>query len=368
MRLKTLNGAPLCADLDFSPQALLPPEVLLEEGFWDPKTAQDTDTPPKWRHLTPKEARLHSGWSQPYLPSSGIHGNDPDISFGVPGVGASPPYFPDDTTNLDTTIQFEDTTITDGDFVEQSLIFHDNLVSSQIESSDHGDRTVSASSFLGSSFETGTPNMDSFKDQSTQAPILQVPSSVKLTSLGSLPTAKHLRSIHPQTPTPNILCALASPPEDREVTVKKSGHRMHLREITVADDTATGFKISFWSRPPGTNRPQNALHQTLERIRVGDILLLRNIALNTFRDNVYGQSLNPSIARVRTSIEILMSSSGVSSRQLGALPASVVGTFMRVKNWAKKHIASETPRRSKRTAKNSDTYDDALPPDTMESV
>lgn len=154
---------------------------------------------------------------------------------------------------------------------------------------------------------------------------------------------------------------------------------MQLREIIVADDTKGGFKVSFWQKPSAGSEPQNALRQTLQRIKAGDILLLRNIALNTFRDNVYGQSLNLSIARVQTSVQVLMSGTGVSSRQLGALPAPVVTAFMRVKKWANVHVASDVHRKrkdesqisnrsTKRSFRSVGNYDEELPPDTMEPI
>ncbi|KAF2449119.1 hypothetical protein P171DRAFT_336047, partial [Karstenula rhodostoma CBS 690.94] len=264
-------------------------------------------------------------------------------------------------------------------FVHHSLIFHDTLLSSQIAPGGLVDGAVTSQSFVATSFESTTSiSMDSFQRSNTDVPILQIPTTLKLTALGTLPSAAHLRRIYPQTPTPNFLCVLAAPPEDREVFVRKGGYRMRLREITVADDTRSDFKITFWQKPQKTGDSQNVLGHALQRIKAGDILLLRNIALNAFRDDVYGQSLNPSIARVQSSIEILMSSGGISSRQLGALPAPVVTAFMRVKKWASAHVASDVPglkkrkdesqrsnRYAKRSLRSSYAHDETLPPDTM---
>jgi hypothetical protein len=159
---------------------------------------------------------------------------------------------------------------------------------------------------------------------------------------------------------------------------------MDLYEITVADDTKSGFKVTFWIRPLGDSneqsRRQQPLLQTLQALRVGDILLLRNIALTSYRDTVHGQSLNPSIARARTTIDVLMKSTGVSARCLEGLPEIVVEAFKRVKQWARTHVAVTdggsrkrrgtstgrgTPR--KRTPASS-FHDESLPPDTMESI
>ncbi|KAF1977324.1 hypothetical protein BU23DRAFT_550654 [Bimuria novae-zelandiae CBS 107.79] len=381
MRLKTLNGAPLRADLDFSADALLPSDEATKFFYEDaPRIGNVEDAAFKWRHVTSKDQRLRSEWSQPYLPTGGFHESDTEVSFAVPGVGASLDANEDDTTILDTTATFEETSFGEEEFVHHSLIFHDSLLSSQIASVGASNHMTTSQSFLSTSMDsTSGIDMNSFQNSNSDGPILQVPTTLKLTTLGALPSAAHLRRIYPQTPTPNILCVLTAAPEDREVFVKKGGYRMRLREITVADDTKSGFKVSFWQKPSNGSESQNALSYALQRVKAGDILLLRNIALNAFRDDVYGQSLNLSITRVRTSIEILMSGGGISSRQLGALPAPVVTALMRVKKWANTHVASDTASRKKRKdeseissrftkrfLRSSDMHDEMLPPDTME--
>jgi hypothetical protein len=386
MRLKILNGAPLCEHLDFSPDALLDIEVVGKALYRDPKRSAidgSTAPPAKWRRLASKGTRPQTGFSQPYLPRGAFHGSNPDLSFSVLNNIEDTSELPsDDTLNMDTTLFQSEI---EG-FVEHSLVFHDTLLSSQINVTvdDAGDRTVSSQSFLGNSFASIRSDQES-KSQThpdTQGgPILQVPSTLTLTSLASLPSAAHLRSIYPQTPTPNILCVLSTPPEDREIFVKKGGYRMNLREITVADDTrSSGFKISFWFRPSpkDNNNLQNILINTIGRAKVGDILLLRNIALNHWRDNVDGQSLNPSITRVKTTAQILMSGDGaISNRQLGALPAPVVERFVKVKRWAQKHVAPDSRKRKqleelrrpgKRSRRGEDALEECLPPNTMESV
>lgn len=379
MRLKTLNGAPLQASLDFTPDVLLDPH---EAARFLPSDCLPTDLaqdpPLKWRHVAPREHRLRSDWSQPYLPDGGLNGDDPPLSFLIPGVGASFDAYPEDTSNFDTMMTINEAPFDDIRFVHHSLVFHDTLLSSQIAPGGLVDGTGTSQSFVGTSFESTTSiSMDSWN---ADVPILHVPTTLKLTALGALPSVAHLRRIYPQTPTPNFMCVLTAPPEDREVFVKKGAYRMRLREIVVADDTRSDFKITFWQRPKVDDSP-NSLSHVLQRVKPGDILLLRNIALNAFREDVYGQSLNPSIARVQTSIEILMSSGGISSRQLAALPGPVVAAFMRVKKWASAHVASDVPglkkrknesqrsnRSDKRSLRSSNAHDRTLPPDTMEST
>ncbi|KAF2130393.1 hypothetical protein P153DRAFT_375154 [Dothidotthia symphoricarpi CBS 119687] len=384
MRLKLLNGAPLCEHLDFSEGSLLSVDRCKAFHATARQAASNGEHAAeelKWRHLAAKNTRLHTGWSQPYLP--GNSQADITLSFSIPNIGQSS-ILPEFNTSIpdDTTATFlEDETEVDG-YLEHSLTFHSNLVSSQIAQDDN---TISSSSFLTTSFGTTTSEPDSPSTLNEHAILLQVSPTMSVTALASLPSAQHIRSIYPQTPTPNLLCALMTTPERREVFVRKGAYNMNLWEITVADDTASNFKVSFWLRPPreSNNEQANAqslLLQTLERARVGDILLLRNIALTSFRDAVYGQSLNPAITRARTNIDVLASSSGVAVAQLGGLPAAVVETFVRVKRWARAHVAADSAGVRKRkgslakrdgSAKRlggTPLYDDSLPPDTMEGL
>lgn len=387
MRLKTLNGAPLCEQLDFAAESLLEPEEavrFLYEGSTQPSSHESTSASLKWRRLAAKDEALRTGWSQPYLPVGAMQGSNSEFPFPVPGYAGSAGLAIEDTTNFDTTTTFPSIRSFVDDFVHHSLTFHDTLLSSQVAAPEDADRTVSSSSFLSTSFETASTGLDTQSEDHSQFPLLRVPPNLALTPLGSLPSPQHLHSIYPQTPTPNILCVLAAPPTDREVVIRRGGYKMNLREITVADDTRAEFKVSFWGRPRGEEDPQDDVAQTLDRVKVGDILLLRNIALNVYRNDVFGQSLRRSIMRVRTSIDVLMSAGGFSSRQLGALPPAITANFTRVKRWAAIHIASDlgdsrkrkadhqkpkgSTKRSTRSNKRYDANDETLPPDTLEAV
>jgi hypothetical protein len=386
MRLKTLNGAPLREHLDFSDRTLL--DITKCSGFgvaaWNGQSTED-DATLKWRDIGLINARLRTGWSQPFLPGTGLHGVGFGHSFTIPGLEQSSALSEYDTTNLDTTVTLDEQTSAADDYLQHSLIFHDTLLSSQVIQDATADNTVSSSSFLTTSFSTTTSGLNSPSPVDSQVLLLQVPTAMAITPLGLLPSALHLRSIYPQTPTPNFLCALMTTPERREVLVRKGGYKMDLWEIAVGDDTHSNFKVTFWLRPPReSNNEQNhtnvQLLQILERLRVGDIILLRNIALTSFRDTVYGQSLNTAITRARTSVDVLMKSGGVSAGQVSGLPAPVVEMFMRTKRWARAHVAGDTDNTRKRKDGPSKEYistkrsfgssarEEALPPDTMEAV
>jgi hypothetical protein len=383
MRLKLLNGAPLREHLKFNNESLL--DVADCDCFhtraWNGRSTEE-EVALKWRDIGLKHTRLHTGWSQLYLPGSGMQGAHHQNSFAIPGIEESSALPHYDTTNLDTTLTLDEDPSAADDYLQHSLIFYDTLMSSQVVQDIAEDNTVSSSSFL-TSFGTTSSATSSPSPMDSHVLVLQVPPAIAVTPLGSLPSAQHLRSIYPQTPTPNFLCALMTTPERREVFVRKGGYRMDLWEIIVGDDTRSNFKVTLWLRPPreSNNEQPHAqvqLLQTLESLQVGNILLLRNIALTSFRDAVYGQSLNTAITRARTSIDVLTKSGRMSVAQVGGLPASVVEAFMRVKRWARSHVAGEAEHTRKRkrgslgpanAAKQpllSSARDDDLPPDTME--
>jgi hypothetical protein len=113
-------------------------------------------------------------------------------------------------------------------------------------------------------------------------------------------------------------------------------------------------------------------------LKVGDLVLLRNIVLSDFRDNVFGQSLNPNISKARTTVEVLVAADGT-SKYKRIFPEAVNEHLGAVKRWARAHVVSDYEVSRKRKAaveSNSKPLkirrwgldDDGLPPDTMESV
>lgn len=383
MKLKMLNGAPRREHLDFSDGCLLPADKC--NGFSVPARCE---TPPvdstpamKWRCLAKKDARLQSEWQHPYLPGSMLGSHMADVS--LPEVVRFQSFAQEDTTALDATVSFNDPTFHTDGLIEHSLVFHDTLLSSQVAPGEGPDSTINSSSFLSTSFETTTSDYSS-PNKADQYTTIHVPLKLSITPLASLPSAQQLRAIYPQTPTPNFICVVTSNPEKREVFVRKGGYKMDLWEIIVADDSFSGFKIAFWMRPNldsknERTRSQKLLLDALQATKVGDIILLTNVALTSFRDTVFGQSLNPAIARARTDIHVLMKSNGISATQPGKLPAPIQEAFTRVRKWARMHIASDSggSRKRKGSAPKQDDFakrtfgtrdlDDSMPPDTMDS-
>jgi hypothetical protein len=384
MRLKTLNGAPLPQHLDFTEHTLLTPgECDLFAAATSFATPRSSTTTLKWRRLDVKDARLPTGWSQPYLPGSGRRLEiEMDMSMPFPHVDDTSTMFAPDSTLLDTTLDLDEQPSAADTFLQHSLVFHDTLLSSQVAQDAAIEDTISSSSFLTTSINTTASDLSSPIRTDGDTLVLKLPPKTTIMPLHSVPTAQYLRSVYPQTLTPNLIGVLITQPERREVFVRKGGYRMELYEITVADNTSSGFKVTFWLQPPrkSNNEHSNVLLQTLECLQVGDILLLRNIALTSFRDTVYGQSLHPSILRARTVVHVLMKNTGILVRGLDGLPEGIVEAFKRVKRWARTHVAindgGSRKRRCSPTGRNvterreraNSIHDESLPPDTLESV
>ncbi|KAH8725084.1 hypothetical protein GQ44DRAFT_616744 [Phaeosphaeriaceae sp. PMI808] len=376
MRLKTLNGAPLPHHLDFQESSLLSPDECFFAAFTESVQPNYDAITLKWRRVGFEDVQLHTGWSQPYLPQSGRRLSDMDLSISMPHI-EQVSTFPE----LYTLTPDKQSSATADDFLHQSFTFHDTLLSSQVVQDSGADETLSSSSFATTSFGTTASELSSPTSRTGPPLILKLPPKMTISPLDSLPIAQHLHSIRPQTPTINIICVLMAPPERREVLVRNGGYKMNLYDITVADDTQSAFKVTFWLRPTRDSNNERAsiqdlLLKTLEQIKVGDILLLRNVALTSFRNTVYGQSLHPAITRARTTIDIMMKNTGGSLRQLGDLPATVIEAFTRVKRWARIHVAaSNGGSRKRKVSRNtqerkptSSFQDEYLPPDTLEAI
>lgn len=291
---------------------------------------------PKWRSVPlDPQAHLRTGLSPPFaeFSSSGIQ----SMSFEEPynRRGVSFEFVSDLTSTVWEATSESIESISSTKFLEHSIAFHETLLSSQIAphtSQEGASLTRSTGSLATSSFESTTTDNSSVRalqdlqDFLSSGPTSNnshIPTNVTITALSALPSPTHLQSIHPQTPTPNLLVTLLSIPPPRTVTVRRTGKQMTLHDILVADETRSNLTITFWLPPheralpnpetapqqqPSKKPPpqHEQLRATLEGLRTGDIVLLRNIALTAFRGTVYGQSLNPSISRARTAVDVLV--------------------------------------------------------------
>ena len=164
-------------------------------------------------------------------------------------------------------------------FFEHSLAVHKDLASSQV---------VNFESSASTSFSVGSWELSSTFDYTSPVPQRPIPRASHLTALRDVPSSAYLHSIAPQTMTVDLIVGIISIPEPRSIKTRR-GDQMELLEILVGDETMSGFGLNLWL--PTARSGSNELREATTRLRPQDIILARNVALSTFRGNVYGQSL-----------------------------------------------------------------------------
>jgi len=248
---------------------------------------------PAWRSIPLHQNRQPTGYSQDFERPYFQPGED-DTSFDA-----------EETSFLDTRdLSFLSSSASDNEFqisaeaadvltefYEQSYAAHEEIPSSQIvglQSSYETSFTSTASEL--SSMYLG-PNIEDLR--STQRPI---PFSGPLTSLKDIPNAAYLHSINPQTMTVNLIVGIISIPQPRTIRSRKWGRSLELIEMIVADETKAGFGINLWL--PSVDPPTGSLKAIAGNLRPQDVILVRNLALDSFRNNVYGQSLRKDLTKL----------------------------------------------------------------------
>lgn len=160
-------------------------------------------------------------------------------------------------------------------FYEESYTRHEEVPSSQlVPASSRGSSQYSSSECY--SFDTTSSAKFDRKDP---------PKSGPLSHLKDFPNSFYLDSIQPQVMTVNLIVGIISIPEPRSIRTKR-GAKVELIEALVGDETKSGFGINFWIGP--SQSPD--LKESIGSLRPQDVVLIRNVALNSFRGKVYGQN------------------------------------------------------------------------------
>ncbi|MCJ1408003.1 hypothetical protein MMC19_002076 [Ptychographa xylographoides] len=174
------------------------------------------------------------------------------------------------------------------DFYEHSFAMHEYNPSTQIASAQSYDCTsgLSTASDLSSSLQRSN-HMDIHA---------QKPVSGHITNLQDVPNATYLQSITPQTMTVDLIVGIISLPKARTIHMRRGGRSSELIEMTVADETKAGFGINLWlASVESLSRDLKAI---VGNLRVQDVILIRTVALTSFRGIVYGQSLRGNMTKI----------------------------------------------------------------------
>lgn len=183
-------------------------------------------------------------------------------------------------------------------FYEHSYAIHEELPTTNIFSLDSiQDESV---------FSIAESNQENRQEQKAenleQIIVNSKPRSLNVTSLKDIPNSSVIRRLNPSTMSVDMIIGILSISPPRLIRTKKYGRLVELVEMIVADETKSGFGITIWlpvSKATSTKPPQGGdLRSSVVNLRPQDIVLTRNVALESFRGKVYGQSLRKGVTKL----------------------------------------------------------------------
>lgn len=89
--------------------------------------------------------------------------------------------------------------------------------------------------------------------------------------------------------------------EPRTFTTKRYGTQLTIQTLLVGDETSAGFKLDLWLPNGKLTSAGEAFVATVDSLRVGDIILVQNMALGFWDNRVNGATLR----KDRTRIELI---------------------------------------------------------------
>lgn len=248
------------------------------------------------------------------------------------------------------------------EFLNHSFAFEANLQSSQIASHHHSpEDDPEEATFMtdDSIYSTVLDDYDttvmstqhSFREDSgprSGAPYRPVG---PIMSIKAVPTAEYLLRIQPQTMTVNLLVGIISIAPARTVTMRKGGHDMDIIEITVGDETKAGFTISSWHEAQDSqqrHKIEDKSRAVLSSLRPQDVVLIERVALSSFRNAVFGQSLNRRATKNTTAFTVLHKAHDfrTDSAQQSTFPLAVEHKLERVRDWVTSFVGPSAKRKA----------------------
>ncbi|OBT65528.1 hypothetical protein VE03_04973 [Pseudogymnoascus sp. 23342-1-I1] len=267
-------------------------------------------------------------------------------------------------------------------FYEVSLAVYENLPSSAIpapgpedeilrsdaESGTTASTTTSFSTSLGFSFNSHSTALSNVGN-------LPVPDGGRISDLGYIPNSKYLHSIQPQTMTVNVIIGIISISPPRSIQTR-GGSAVEIVELLVGDETRSGFGINCWLPLNAVSRPVGShpdLRTSLSGLRPQDIIMVRNVALSSFRGKVYGQSLRREVTKVdllfRNRIDREDEGGCYSARDLNTTVTSdthpQVEKTIRVREWVLRFVGHGAGTMRRTDEGKVEVADEKLPPDTQ---
>ena len=298
-RIIILAGAPDAASLTFDDHSLREQYELAFKRFLDDEQegARDLpDPPPKLSGSFPKWRSIDTGKRN--IPNKGDRSDEFNTQFFTTKSPSKKRKANDD----------DDDPLA---FLDHSLdLLESTLASQLLHTAYNDDDTALNTAFLSTTSFNSDISMPTLSPTQITQSAIALPTDLPLTNLKHIPSADHLESLYPQTPTVNLLVAIVALQSPRIVNLRRRQGEMEIREFIIGDETRSGFGVNFWLEPlpehatlqghapRGANHAASyALRDQLDALRVGDVVVISNVALGTWREAVYGQSL-PSYGRL----------------------------------------------------------------------
>ena len=186
-------------------------------------------------------------------------------------------------------------------FYERSFAVHDEIPSSQIVNPSPAADTT----FTTKSSDSSTSFSTDASMRSPDRPLSIKSAFCRLSDINEIPSTAFLQSITPQTMTVNMIVGIIALPQPRTIITRKGGRTLELIEMLVGDETKAGFGVNIWLSPSNEKHSKTFQEKNIRcdasHLRPQDIVLMRNVALSSFRGKVYGQSLRKNM----TTLELL---------------------------------------------------------------
>jgi len=358
------TGAPESHALDWNPSKLLPDFEDSVAGFVG--LTRDPPVPA----IPSQPASMHAAWRSILLEKDHVAAG----SSQQQQVAVFSPYDTGAGEYLDASFtEFNDSGLDHdlvSDFYEESIVAHQQEpVSSQLVAVEGESQITTTTSF------SSDMNTTSFISTTSTKQPLPMPGAggagAHLSDLKDIPSATYILAIQPQTMTCNLIVGIISLPPPRAVKTRwGSSHR--LVEALVGDDSRSGFAVTFWLPASGNEKEAEPLAQTLSTLRLADVVLLQNVALNVFSKRVYGYSLRRGLTRAhllyRVKTDATDSGGYYTTSDLrlseGALVHPQLEKTARVRDWVARFVRQgpQGEQRKKGEARQGPRAWDVMPP------
>ena len=317
-RMMVFTGAPEAGKLDWSEKSMTP--ITHVEAVTSPQVltpATNKTEIPKWRQLATDKLQMRPVLPKLDLtPASPSQADSQNTEFFTPSdfVGQESPAsdISSELLSQPSGSSAESTPEALNDFYDHSFSIHEAIPSSQL--SDISEAAPGTPTFESNEemYSSSSDKPAGIMRTASQRRLSQAPRPKILTDLFAVPNANYLFSIEPQTMTVNLVVGILSISPTRKVTTGRQYGRpkeVELIELTVGDNTKTGFNITMWlpkemrvnwkdganAQPEGS---RSELRRNLKMLRPRDVVMIQNVALSSFRGKVHGQSLKRDVTKI----------------------------------------------------------------------